>query len=62
VDRHHRGLKYLVHRRGPLLLIVKICANKIKKIGEERRGDYPEAGISLEYEEKTNLKYCRRST
>ena len=23
---------------------------------EERRGDYPEAGINLEYEGKTNLK------
>jgi hypothetical protein len=31
-----------------------ICANK--KIGEERRGDYPEAGINLEYEGNTNLK------
>jgi hypothetical protein len=27
-----------------------------KKIGEERRGDYREAGINLEYEGKTNLK------
>ena len=34
--------------------LIKICANK--KIGEERRGDYPEAGINLEYEGKTNLK------
>ena len=34
--------------------IIKICANK--KIGEERRGDYPEAEINLEYEGKTNLK------
>ena len=44
---------YLVHRRGPFSFI-KICANK--KIVEERRGDYPEAGINLEYEGKTNLK------
>jgi len=35
-------------------VLIKICANK--KIGEERRGDYPEAGINLEYEGKTNLK------
>jgi hypothetical protein len=42
----------LVHRRGSVL--IKICANK--KIGEERRGDYPEAGINLEYDGKTNLK------
>ena len=35
-------------------VLIKICANK--KIGEERRGDYPEAGINLDYEGKTNLK------
>ena len=42
----------LVHHRRSVL--IKICTNK--KIGEERRGDYPEAGINLEYEGKTNLK------
>jgi hypothetical protein len=52
---------YLVHRavtraevNWPRSVLIKICANK--KIGEERGGDYPEAGINLEYEGKTNLK------
>jgi hypothetical protein len=52
---------HLVHRavtraevNWPRSVLIKICANK--KIGEERRGDYPEAGINLEYEGKTNLK------
>jgi hypothetical protein len=40
--------------RAFFLVLIKICANK--KIGEERRGDYPEAGTNLEYEGKTNLK------
>ena len=40
--------------KWPSPVLIKICANK--KIGEERRGDYPEAGINLEYEGKTNLK------
>ena len=50
LDRHLRGLS----GSSPRSVLIKICANK--KIGEERRGDYPEAGINLEYEGKTNLK------
>jgi len=50
VDRHLRGLS----GSSPRSVLIKICANK--KIGEERRGDYPEAAINLEYEGKTNLK------
>jgi len=47
------GRSEIRNAAGPFSSI-KICANK--KIGEERRGDYPEAGINLEYEGKTNLK------
>jgi len=40
--------------------IAEVCSHQDlranKKIGEERRGDYPEAAINLEYEGKTNLK------
>ena len=50
LDRHLRGLS----GSSPRSVLIEICANK--KIGEERRGDYPEAGINLEYEGKTNLK------
>jgi hypothetical protein len=50
LDRHLRGLS----GSSPRSVLIKICANK--KIGEERRGDYPEAAINLEYEGKTNLK------
>ena len=43
-----------------LLIIAEVRSHQDlrqqKKIGEERRGDYPEAGINLEYEGKTNLK------
>jgi hypothetical protein len=31
--------------RNKNVFVIKICANK--KIGEERRGGYPEAGINL---------------
>jgi len=51
MDRHLRGLSGSSPTRS---VLIKICANK--KIGEERRGDYPEAGTNLEYEGKTNLK------
>jgi hypothetical protein len=51
LDRHLRGQSGSSPRSA---VLIKICANK--KIGEERRGDYPEAGINLEYEGKTNLK------
>ena len=50
LDRHLRGLS----GSSPRSVLIKICASK--KIGEERRGDYPEAGINLEYKGKTNLK------
>ena len=43
LDRHLSGLS----GSSPRSVLIKICANK--KIGEERRGDYPEAGINLEY-------------
>jgi hypothetical protein len=50
LDRHLRGLS----GSSPRSVLIKICANK--KIGEERRGDYPESGINLEYKGKTDLK------
>ena len=39
-----------------LLAVVSVCANKKIEVKSEARGDYPEAGINLEYEGKTNLK------
>ena len=40
----------------PLRVSERAPRRVYKKIGEERRGDYPEAEINLEYEGKTNLK------